>query len=93
MVGRHGTGDGIPDECQSDCNSNNTPDEFDLADETSQDCNGNDIPDECDEPDPNTIGACCTNPLTEDCFVDTESVCNGTGCSYRGARTLLAAST
>ncbi len=41
-------GDGIPDECQSDCNINFIPDEIDLLAGTSKDCNENGIPDECD---------------------------------------------
>jgi hypothetical protein len=31
-----------------DCNSNEIPDEDDIASETSLDCNGNEIPDECE---------------------------------------------
>lgn len=43
---------GVPDECEPDCNSNGIPDDKDIKDETSNDVNGNDIPDEC-EPDCN----------------------------------------
>ena len=31
-----------------DCNSNDVPDECDIASGSSQDCNGNGVPDECD---------------------------------------------
>jgi len=41
-------GDGIPDECQSDCNRNGNTDESDVADGISRDCNLNMNPDECD---------------------------------------------
>ena len=40
-------GNGVPDECDPDCNSNGWPDGFDLQD-GAVDCNGNGIPDECD---------------------------------------------
>ena len=40
-------GDGIPDECQSDCNGNSIPDAQDTLTGFSLDCDGNEIPDEC----------------------------------------------
>jgi hypothetical protein len=40
--------DGIPDECEPDCNQNGRPDDCDIADGASQDLNGNGIPDECE---------------------------------------------
>jgi uncharacterized repeat protein (TIGR01451 family) len=54
-----------------DCNSNNVPDECDIANQTSQDCNQNQIPDEC-EPD------CNTNGVPDDCDVTsgTSQDCN-----------------
>ncbi len=41
-------GDGIPDECQADCDANGQPDAADLATGRSEDCNVNDVPDACD---------------------------------------------
>ena len=38
----------IPDECEPDCNGNQTPDDFDLSSGTSSDCNANSTPDECE---------------------------------------------
>jgi hypothetical protein len=40
-------GNGIPDECEPDCNGNAAPDACDIAAGTSQDADGNSIPDEC----------------------------------------------
>ena len=40
--------DGVPDDCQPDCNRNRVPDDPDIRDGTSLDCNQNAIPDECD---------------------------------------------
>ncbi|RMG43769.1 MAG: hypothetical protein D6719_03070 [Candidatus Dadabacteria bacterium] len=37
-----------PDECESDCNANKVPDDFDISQGTSGDCNNNGRPDECD---------------------------------------------
>jgi len=39
---------GIPDECEPDCNGNGVPDAYDIAQGTSPDCNANLVPDECD---------------------------------------------
>ncbi len=41
---------GIPDECEPDCNGNGRPDDLDIAEERSTDAYGNGVPDEC-EPD------------------------------------------
>jgi len=38
----------VADGCEPDCNSNGSPDAFDIATETSSDANENGIPDECD---------------------------------------------
>jgi hypothetical protein len=35
------TGNGIPDECETDCNGNGVADACDLAAATSPDCQGN----------------------------------------------------
>lgn len=48
-------GNGIPDACESDCNSNGIPDAHETRDGTSPDFNGNDRPDGCD-PDCNGNG-------------------------------------
>ncbi|MBW2275301.1 MAG: hypothetical protein JRG96_18700 [Deltaproteobacteria bacterium] len=41
-------GNGIPDACEPDCNSNSVPDAHDISLATSLDAYGNDIPDECE---------------------------------------------
>lgn len=41
-------GNGIPDECESDCNLNGIPDGQDITAGTSPDCQPNDVPDECE---------------------------------------------
>jgi hypothetical protein len=41
-------GDGIPDECQDDCNSNGAPDVADILAGVERDCNHNAVPDSCD---------------------------------------------
>ncbi|MFQ5423175.1 MAG: M12 family metallo-peptidase [Phycisphaerae bacterium] len=41
--------DGVPDECQIDCNGNGVQDRLDIIPfGTSRDCNGNGVPDACD---------------------------------------------
>lgn len=40
-------GDGIPDECQQDCNGNGVPDRTDITSGGSPDCDNNGVPDEC----------------------------------------------
>ena len=42
------TGNGIPDGCEPDCNSNLVADSCDIAGGTSIDCNLNGTPDECE---------------------------------------------
>ncbi len=39
---------GVPDECDPDCNGNGIPDDFEIASGQAQDCDGNGQPDECD---------------------------------------------
>lgn len=41
-------GDGIPNDCEADCNTNGIIDDIDIAEGTSEDCNDNNVPDECD---------------------------------------------
>lgn len=41
-------GDGIPDDCEPDCNRNQIPDDEDIASGGSTDCNANGIPDDCE---------------------------------------------
>ena len=40
--------DGLPDECEPDCNSNGITDACEIAAGSSTDCNSNGIHDECD---------------------------------------------
>jgi len=61
-------GDGIPDECQFDCNGNLIPDANDLADGTSQDCQRNGIPDECEITDGSSHD-CNANGNPDECDV------------------------
>jgi hypothetical protein len=68
-------GDGVPDECQADCNSNGVPDRLELVPYGSSfDCNGNLILDECD-----LLGGssddCDQNGIPDECEPD----CNGNG--------------
>lgn len=39
---------GVPDECDPDCNANGLPDDYEIINGLAQDCNGNGQPDECD---------------------------------------------
>ena len=39
---------GVPDECDPDCNGNGLPDDYEIINGLAQDCNGNGQPDECD---------------------------------------------
>ena len=59
--------DGIPDECQVDCNENQIPDEYELAHGLITDCNENDIPDDCDWA---VMGDCDEDGLLDGCEVD-----------------------
>jgi hypothetical protein len=69
-------GDGIPDECQSDCNENMMPDAQDIADEVSRDCNVNGVPDECDLAS-ETSTDCDGNQTLDEC--DPYRDCNNNG--------------
>ncbi|MCK4657982.1 MAG: hypothetical protein KAV82_00535 [Phycisphaerae bacterium] len=50
----------------ADCNTNNIPDECDIASGTSEDCNINGIPDECDIAS-GTSQDCNTNGIPDEC--------------------------
>ncbi|MHC4696310.1 MAG: M28 family metallopeptidase [Planctomycetota bacterium] len=84
-------GNGVPDECEPDCNNNGVGDSCDIAGGTSDDCggDGNGIPDDC-EPDCNTNGAadscdildltsgdCNSNWVPDECEPDDD--CNENG--------------
>ncbi|MEM7233974.1 MAG: FG-GAP-like repeat-containing protein, partial [Planctomycetota bacterium] len=45
---RDTNGNGIPDECEGDCDQNGVLDHEDIASGVAPDCNGNGIPDACD---------------------------------------------
>jgi len=85
--------DGVPDECQIDCNNNKIPDQWDVHNErNSEDCNNNIIPDEC-EPNEDcnmngvqdicdiagvTSNDCNSNSIPDEC--ETQAVdCNNNG--------------
>ncbi|NOX57623.1 MAG: S8 family serine peptidase [Planctomycetes bacterium] len=64
---------GVPDDCQPDCNQNSINDVCDVADGTSDDCNANVVPDECEASDCNTNGVLDSCELT----AGSASDCNG----------------
>ncbi|MCP4249089.1 MAG: hypothetical protein GY778_18750, partial [bacterium] len=66
-------GDGIPDECQSDCNGNVVPDADDIDQQVSEDSNSNGVPDECDILAGRSQD-CNANDIPDECEPD----CNGT---------------
>ncbi len=59
-------GNGILDDCETDCQPNGIPDECDISAGTSQDCNGNGLPDECS---PDTDG----DGEVDDCDADDDN--------------------
>ncbi len=65
-------GEGVPDECEPDCNTNAAPDSCDIFDGSSADCNGNTIPDECDLADLSSDD-CNTNQIPDECEPDCNS--------------------
>jgi hypothetical protein len=74
----HGTSadmdwDGVPDECESDCDQNDQPDDYDVAN-GAPDCNGNNRPDTCDLQD-GTSQDTNGNGVPDECDPD----CNGNG--------------
>ena len=71
---------GIPDECDPDCNSTGTPDDYDIAQGISLDCNGNEVPDECDL-SAGTSQDCNTNSTPDECDIASgfSTDCNDNG--------------
>ena len=65
--------DGVPDECESDCDQNGQPDDYDVAN-GAPDCNGNLRPDDCDLQDGTSQDA-NGNGIPDECDPD----CNGNG--------------
>lgn len=61
-------GNGVPDECDPDCNGNRIPDGHDIGTGTSIDCNGNGIPDEC-EITQGTAKDCDKNGIPDGCDI------------------------
>ncbi len=70
-------GDGVPDECQSDCNLNGQPDRQDIAGYVSSDCNHNLSPDECDTVSGNS-GDCNGDGTPDECQVGLNILLSGT---------------
>ncbi|MCA9222495.1 MAG: FG-GAP repeat protein, partial [Planctomycetales bacterium] len=62
---------GIPDECENDCNLNGVTDDIDIAGPTSEDCNLNELPDECEL----AGNDCNANTIPDECETD----CNNNG--------------
>jgi len=65
---------GVPDECEANCNGNFQPDACDIADGLSPDCNANNVPDEC-EPDCDDDGIIDDCELIDDTDGDSVSDC------------------
>jgi hypothetical protein len=67
--------DSILDVCEPDCNSNGTPDDYDIANEISTDCNADGVPDECQL----GYNDCNHNGVPDDCDIadETSADCNG----------------
>lgn len=61
---------GILDECEPDCNTNGTPDDYDIAQGTSLDCNADGSPDECDLSAGTSLD-CNLNSIPDECDIDT----------------------
>ncbi|MCA9249557.1 MAG: FG-GAP repeat protein, partial [Phycisphaerales bacterium] len=59
---------GVPDECEDDCNVNGVDDELDIAGATSSDCNTNGVPDECDISE-GTSSDCNNNGVPDACDI------------------------
>jgi len=58
---------GIPDECDEDCNRNGLPDGYDIAQGTATDCNASGVPDSCEslsDCDDNGVADLCQNGPT-----------------------------
>ena len=80
-------GNAIPDECEADCNSNDIPDDLDIAPGGgSLDLNGNSIPDECEadcdgsgESDYNQIQADMTLDVDRNAVLDSCQDCDDDG--------------
>jgi hypothetical protein len=74
---------GVPDECEGDCNQNGLADPVDIYLGISQDCNINETPDECDLSGGTSLD-CNFNAVPDECELD----CNGNGipddCELRG---------
>ncbi|UCE61684.1 MAG: right-handed parallel beta-helix repeat-containing protein, partial [Phycisphaerales bacterium] len=70
------SGNGIPDECEPDCDGDGTPDSCDLAQGMHEDCNENGVPDQCDITD-GTSSDCEENGnnIPDECETD----CNENG--------------
>jgi len=71
-----GNDNGIPDECEADCNNNQVSDVEDITNGTSEDCNSNGIPDECENG-----GDCNQNQTPDACDISSgfSRDCNGGG--------------
>jgi len=62
-------GNGLPDECETDCNGNLVPDDWEAG-RTRPDCNGNHVPDECDSD-------CDEDGIIDDCETVQDSDADG----------------
>jgi hypothetical protein len=60
-------GNGVPDECEPDCNGNGIPDAWDIETGAAIDCNGNGIPDSCDATD--CVSDCNLNGVPDECDI------------------------
>lgn len=55
-------GDGVPDECEDDCNANLIPDDYEIAEGLVTDCDGNSVPDDCQD-----LSDCDGDGLLDEC--------------------------
>ncbi len=64
-------GNGVPDECETDCNTNGIPDQYETWVGLADDDDGNNVPDECD-PDCNSNGVLDYTDINTDMSLDVD---------------------
>jgi formylglycine-generating enzyme required for sulfatase activity len=71
---------GVPDECQADCNGNDLPDSYEIAAGLVPDCNGNGVLDTCDVASNPSLD-CNGNGVPDSCEIASNPSldCNGNG--------------
>jgi len=75
LTGNDDDANGVPDDCQADCNTNGIIDDLEVSAGSAMDCDANGVPDECDVD-------CDTNGVVDACdFIGTTGVPNFTDCN------------